>query len=81
MTSYRKMMHGPADRSCIDVNEPFELRYWCWEFDVTPRDLRRVIGRVGPTVDDVKEELARMGAHGFLGSARALADDATDQRR
>jgi hypothetical protein len=75
------MMHGPADRSRIDVNEPAALRYWSRELDVTPRDLRRVIGRVGPMVDDVTEELARMGAHGLLGSAPALADDTADQRR
>jgi len=79
MASTRKMTQGPADHSRIDVDQPFALRYWCRELDATPRDLRRVIGRVGPMVDDVKGEFARMGAHGLLGSAPALADD--DQRR
>ena len=69
MASFQKMARGPADHSHIDVSEPFEVRYWCRELDVTPGDLRRVVDRVGPVVDDVKGELARIGAHGLLGSA------------
>ena len=78
MASTRKTMHDPTDHTRIDVDQPLELRYWCWELDVTPHDLRRVIDRVGPMVDDVTGELARMGTHGLLGSAPAFADD--DQR-
>ena len=50
---------GPADRSRINLTEPYEVRYWCRELQVPPADLRAAVGRVGPMVDDVRAELAR----------------------
>jgi hypothetical protein len=79
MASFHKMTHGPADRSRINVNEPLEVRYWCRELHVEPRDLRRVIQRVGPLVADVKEEFLRMGAHGLMGQADPSLEDAAER--
>jgi len=38
-----KTKRGPADRSRINVNEPYELDYWSKEFDLTPEQLRQLV--------------------------------------
>ena len=40
-----KTRRGPADRSRINVNEPYELDYWSKEFDLTPEQLRQLGGK------------------------------------
>jgi hypothetical protein len=53
------MRRGPADPTRIDLTTPYEVRYWCREFQVTPAELRAAIERVGGRVADVRAELAR----------------------
>jgi hypothetical protein len=46
----------------IDITDPDELRFWCRELGVAPAELLFVLAAVGPLVDDVKQELARIGS-------------------
>jgi hypothetical protein len=47
------------DRSHIDVNDEYEVRYWCEMFGVAPDDLRRAVGQVGSSVVEVKNYFGR----------------------
>jgi hypothetical protein len=46
--------------SRINIYDPDEVRFWCGEFSVTPRELRHAVDTVGELVDDVKKALARL---------------------
>lgn len=50
---------GPADRSRINVNESWELSYWCTELSCTPTQLRAAVKEVGVLVDKVRVHLKR----------------------
>ena len=52
-----KDMTGVADRVRINMQEDYEVRYWCKKFRVTPDALRDAVERVGPMVEDVQREL------------------------
>lgn len=45
---------GPQDRTRIDVNEEWELRYWCAKFNCTPDELREAVDAIGVSVSDVE---------------------------
>jgi len=48
---------GPQDRSRINVNEPWELRYWTNELGVDEERLRKTVQKVGPSAEAVRKEL------------------------
>lgn len=48
---------GPQDRSKINVNEEWELRYWTKQFGVNADTIRKAVQKVGPTVEAVRKEL------------------------
>jgi hypothetical protein len=48
---------GPQDRSRINVNEDWELRYWTKELGVTEQQLRDAVRRVGPSAEAVRNAL------------------------
>ncbi|AMJ65928.1 DUF3606 domain-containing protein [Hymenobacter sp. PAMC 26628] len=48
---------GPADRSRINVNEDYEVRYWCKEFGCTEAQLRAAVKAVGVMADKVRQYL------------------------
>jgi hypothetical protein len=50
---------GPADRTRINVNESWELRYWTETLGVTEQKLRDTVKKVGVMVADVKKELGK----------------------
>jgi hypothetical protein len=50
---------GPRDRSRVNVNEPWELKYWSNRFGVTPTELRRAVKSAGPMVKDVRRQLGK----------------------
>ncbi|NOK01874.1 MULTISPECIES: DUF3606 domain-containing protein [Myxococcus] len=50
---------GPADRSRINVNEPWEVKWWCNEFKCTEAGLRAAVKAVGVMVVDVRRYLGR----------------------
>ena len=48
---------GPQDRSRINVNEEWELRYWTKELGVSEQELRKAVQKAGTSVDAVRREL------------------------
>ena len=45
---------GPQDRSRVDVNEDWELKYWSERFGVDKSDLEHAVESVGPMVSDIE---------------------------
>jgi hypothetical protein len=56
---------GPQDRSRINVNEPWELKYWSKKLGLTPERLKEVVRQVGVRVEDVERYLSAT-AHGAV---------------
>ena len=54
-----KTKRGPADRSRINVNEPYELDYWSKELDLTPEQLRQLVAKHGSSVDTIRLVLGK----------------------
>ncbi len=54
-----RSLRGPRDRQRIDVNEPYELRYWCEKFGVGADELRRAVAEAGPMVGEVERHLGK----------------------
>lgn len=50
---------GPADRSRINVNESWEVKWWCKELGCTEPELRAAVKAVGVMVKDVKKHLGK----------------------
>jgi hypothetical protein len=53
-----KTLKGPQDRSRINLEEDYEVRYWCKKFAVTPDKLRAAVEKVGNSAKAVESELA-----------------------
>jgi len=49
----------PADRSRIDINEPWEVKFRCKEFGCTEQQLRHAIAAVGDSAAKVNQYLKR----------------------
>jgi hypothetical protein len=47
------------DRSRINVNEPWEVRFWCERFGVTPAELKKAVEEVGVLAADVRRHLGK----------------------
>ena len=54
-----KNKRGPADRSRINVNEPYELDYWSKELDLTPEQVRQLVAKHGTSVETIRQVLGR----------------------
>ena len=54
-----KQDRGQQDRSRIDVNEDYELRYWTKELGVSPDELKSAVQKVGPSAKAVREHLGK----------------------
>ena len=50
---------GPADRSRINVNEPWEVRYWCKDLGCTEQQLRDAVKAAGVMADAVRRHLRK----------------------
>lgn len=50
---------GPQGRSRINVNEPWELRWWCSHFGVTEAQLREAVTAVGVMAEVVRRYLGK----------------------
>lgn len=48
---------GPRDGDRVNVNEDWEVRYWCNEFGCTEQELRDAVRRAGVMVADVRRAL------------------------
>jgi Protein of unknown function (DUF3606) len=49
----------PEDPKQINVNEPWELKYWSQKLGVTPQQLKAAVKESGPTAAAVKKKLSR----------------------
>ena len=50
---------GPQDRMRVNVNEPWEVDYWCERLAVTPARLRAAVKAAGPMARDVRRQLGK----------------------
>jgi Protein of unknown function (DUF3606) len=50
---------GPADRSRINLLEPYEVQYWADKFDVSKERLSEAVRKVGHSSDAVERELRK----------------------
>ena len=50
---------GAGDRARINIEQPYEVRYWSQKLGVTEEELRRVVEQVGPMAHRVEERLGR----------------------
>ena len=51
--------HRAVDGTRIDIEQRWEVAYWCEELRCTERQLREVVFRVGALVVDVRRALGR----------------------
>lgn len=58
MPDNKKKIEKP-DRTRINVNEPYELRRWAKDLEVTQVELKSVVRKVGPMVKDVKKAIRK----------------------
>jgi hypothetical protein len=50
---------GPSDRDRINVNETWEVTWWCRKFGVTEAQLRAAVKAVGVMARDVARYLGK----------------------
>jgi len=50
---------GPADRSRVNIHEPWEVRWWCHEFACSEQQLRDAVREVGVMAADVRRKLGK----------------------
>ncbi|WEF31585.1 DUF3606 domain-containing protein [Pseudoduganella chitinolytica] len=51
---------GPQDRNRINVNEPWELRYWTKELGLSEDELREAVKAAGTSVNAVREHVGKL---------------------
>jgi len=54
-----RRQRGPGDRARVNVNERWEVDYWCKRLGVTPGQLRQAVRKAGPLTKDVRRELGK----------------------
>ena len=54
-----KTRKGPQDRSRVNVNEDYELRYWTGRFGVSEQELRDAVQHAGTSVAAVERQLKK----------------------
>ncbi len=47
----------PEDPTKVNINQQWEIDYWCRKFGVSEGELRQAIEKVGPMVKDVRQYL------------------------
>lgn len=52
---------GPVNRTEIDLNNGFELRYWAKDLGVSLEQIKSAVRKVGTSVQSVRTELKRQG--------------------
>jgi hypothetical protein len=50
-------IRGPQDRSRINTDQDYEVRYWTRELEISEEELRRAVQTVGSSADKVREHL------------------------
>jgi hypothetical protein len=59
MTDDLKKKRGPADRTRVNVNEKWEVDYWCGKFKCTEIELKDAVKLVGSMATAVHAHLSR----------------------
>ena len=54
-------LRGPINRTHINVNEGFELRYWAKDLNVSLEQVKSAVRKVGNALVDVRQELTSKG--------------------
>jgi hypothetical protein len=52
--SDNRQERGPLDRSRVNVNEDYEVRYWSKTFGVSEEKLKKAVKQVGPIAEKVE---------------------------
>ena len=60
-----KTERAPQDLTRVNLEEDWEIRYWCARFDVESDALRACIAEVGPRVQDIEARLREAGRKAF----------------
>lgn len=50
---------GPQDRARVNLNEPWEVRWWCHKWGCTEQQLRAAVKAVGVMAADVQRHLGK----------------------
>ena len=58
MEAEHDMANEPLN-SVIHLNESWELNHWCEELNLRAEELREIVKKVGPQIEDVRAYLAR----------------------
>ena len=48
---------GPADRSRVNLNEPWEIEWWSKKWNILSETLREAVRRVGVMAENVAKHL------------------------
>ena len=54
-----KTNRGEPDRSRINMDEDYEVKYWTKHLDVSREELQRAVDKVGNSASAVRKELGR----------------------
>lgn len=49
----------PEDPTKVNINQQWEIDYWCKKWSITKERLLKIVKKVGPMVVDIKKELGR----------------------
>ena len=60
-----KQLRTPNDTTRVNLDEDWEVEYWCERFDVNEGTLRACIASVGPSADDIQRKLGRAYKESF----------------
>ena len=60
-----KDLRAPADTSRVNLDEDWEVEYWCERFDVNEGTLRSCVMKFGPRADDVERNLRHAAKESF----------------
>jgi hypothetical protein len=50
---------GPSDRARINVNQDYEVEYWCRKLGITPHELRLLVQQHGTSAEKIREVLGQ----------------------
>jgi hypothetical protein len=65
---------GEQDRGRINLNEDYEVRYWCKKLNVSPKELRHLVAEHGSSAAKIRAALsARRPRWATIALAAAVA--------
>lgn len=60
-----KVERIPVDLSQVNLNDEWEVLFWCARFSVAPDKLRACVLEVGPRTQDVEARLRKVARESF----------------